>query len=860
MRTNIITKITLLLSLMLLVGIANVGVVYFYQDQAKHDAHIVNVAGRQRMLSQEITRLVLSVSHGMAADRRRLTERIKDYDATLNAMTYGGEAMGEDIPVTPIMEGFFRRNISIWEPFKEKAEIVATEAVSHPSFPEAVNYVQRHVDDVLGISVLITKTFVDIFDREGLFLRHLLFVMLGMDIFIFILGCFLAAKMVRPLKILSGAAMKIGAGDFSQHIKVTSSDEIGDLADSFNKMAINLKGKTISVDRLNKEVEAREQIGGDLKKQKEKAEKDAVRIREMLNTARKAEMANVSMLESLMLTKGNLEKQAQELDNSRRAIMNMMDDVREQQQRAEELRNQAEAANKTKSEFLANMSHEIRTPMNSILGFTDLLKATSLDETQKDFAEIISMSGGALLEIINDILDISKIEAGHIKLEKIDFNLEHLVGNIIKLVSPRLEDKPIKLYYDIEQNTPLNLEGDPTRLRQVLINLLGNAAKFTEQGEIILEVKLERKLENDMKLLRFTVKDTGTGIPEDKTEQVFGQFTQVDASTTRKYGGTGLGLSITKSFIELMDGKIWVESELGKGSAFIFTAKFKERPAIVSKDIQPLSRAMLKGKKVLLVDDNKEARVLMRAFCEEFEIIVFEVASSPGALDWLSERVQKKEELPDFALIDIMMPEMGGHQLCRKIKETPSYAKIKLIAASSNATTGVAAEFKESGFDAFLPKPVLRRELISVICTVLGDERDKGQIVTRHMAEELSCKGLKVLVAEDQAFNRKLIKLLLKNCGCEADMVENGQQVIEKLKENKYDLVLMDLMMPVMGGLEAAEVIRRDINKEIPIIALSAAAMKEDQQRAVEAGMNDFLAKPIVAEQLKEKLIKWGKR
>jgi len=522
-------------------------------------------------------------------------------------------------------------------------------------------------------------------------------------------------------------------------------------------------------------------------------------------------------------------------------------------------KSRAEVANQSKSQFLATVSHEIRTPMTAILGFVDLLKGTALNDKQSEYLDTILSSSQTLLTILNDILDISKVEAGELKIEHIDFNLQHLLDDMVKFIKLRLKGKPIQISFSMGKDVPVNLEGDPTRIRQILLNLLNNAVKFTEEGEIGLSVNLEKRPDDERRVLRFAVTDTGIGIPRDKRESIFDTFTQVDMSTTRKYGGTGLGLAICRKLVKLMNGEIWVESETGKGSRFIFTVEFKEKPRLIDRDIAPLSKADLKDKKVLIVDDNQPGRQLFCSFCEEVAMKVHPVSSAQEALTWLSDQEQKGE-LPDIILVDIMMPDIDGYGFIRNVKMNPSYGGIKLVALSSIRQVGLTSQMQESGFDAFLTKPIQQKEVFNVICAVLGDKRDGGQIITRHMAEELSCKGIKVLVAEDNPLNQKFIGIFLDNLGCIIDLVNDGNEAIKMIQENKYDICLMDLQMPVMDGITATKAIRESGNNVLPIIAITASTMAEDGKKALSSGMNDYLLKPIDTKSLKEKIYKWGKQ
>jgi two-component system, sensor histidine kinase and response regulator len=526
-----------------------------------------------------------------------------------------------------------------------------------------------------------------------------------------------------------------------------------------------------------------------------------------------------------------------------------------------ELKDKAEAATKAKSEFLANMSHEIRTPMNAVIGFGELLKTTPLTVQQKDYTNTICASGEHLIALINDILDIAKIESQKVVLEEIDFDLEYLITSVLKILRQRVADKAIELTLMYPEGIPRHFKGDPTRLRQIFMNLVGNAIKFTDEGEVAVQIDRE---EIDlfavaaMSKLRFSVKDTGIGIPKEKHAEIFEAFTQADSSMTRKYSGTGLGLTITRSLLKMMGSEISLHSEPGKGSEFVFSVCLKLGQSTLEKDIVLINQDALNGKSVLIVDDNTHAREILTNYCGLVKMnVVFVTSSAKEALLWL----EKKEQNVEVIITDIMMPSMDGYTFAKRIRENTRLIGLKIIALTSDALPGIAEETSKAGFDAFLSKPFTRTELYEILCAVFGDTRkERQQIITRHMAHELLTKGISVLVVEDNTLNQKLMGILLQHMGCVYEMAGDGREAIAKVEGKRYDVILMDIQMPVMDGIDASKEMRNRLNLKTPIIALTAHVFREDEEKCKAAGMDDFLTKPVEPKTLKEKILKWGRK
>ena len=557
-----------------------------------------------------------------------------------------------------------------------------------------------------------------------------------------------------------------------------------------------------------------------------------------------------------------LKQSAEELENKNKEL--------------EEARDQALDATRLKSEFLATMSHEVRTPMNGVIGMTGLLLETSLNDEQRHYAETVQSSGEALLTIINDILDFSKIEAGKLEFEVVDFDLRVCVDETLELFAEKAAAKRLELAGLVFSDVPTALRGDPGRVRQVLLNLIGNAIKFTNMGEVTVQIL--RLYETDQEVwLRCQVTDSGIGIPEDVQKKLFQPFTQADSSTTRKFGGTGLGLAISKQLVEGMGGEIGVESLLGHGSQFWFTARLEKQPPENMPQVFKVKN--LDGIRVCCVDNNPTSRSLLAQYCFDWNMEPVVAATPTEAIVQMQAAAAAGKPI-DMAILDLAMSEMDGVSLARVIKGDPLIQDIRLVLLTSFGRRGDAAAAKEAGFLGYLTKPIRKNQLRECLEMVMGlsetmNQQPDRRLITRYsLAERTPMVRARILVVDDHPVNQQLAELMLKRMGHRVDVVSNGADAFEAVFRQPYDLVLMDCQMPEIDGYEATRKIREmednglksqheslspvsGFSSHVPIIAMTANAMSGDREKCLDAGMDDYVSKPIKAEQLAEMLTRW---
>ncbi len=722
----------------------------------------------------------------------------------------------------------------IWHFSEEYVEIYRTVSLNH---------------EPVG-TIYLRSSFQPVYER----LKNLL----GVTIVAMILSCLLSLiistrlqqVILRPLVHLTNIATRISQNkDYSLRASTQSPDEIGILIDKFNDMLQEIQDR----------------------------DKELERHRSHLSEIVQERTAELSHANT------RLQEEIHEREAISQQVLEMATDLKDKNEELAISRDTAMEAAKAKSDFLAAMSHEIRTPMNGILGMTGLLLDTELTHNQRYLANTVQGSAEALLSLLNDILDFSKIEAGKLELETLDFDLRATIENCLDLLAERAAVKHLELTGLIFPDVPTHLRGDPGRLRQILLNLLGNAIKFTDQGEVTVQILLAEDHDDHVEL-RFHVWDTGMGIPPEVTPKLFQAFTQADSSTTRKYGGTGLGLAICQQLVNLMGGQIGVESQPSEWSLFWFSLPFHKPSVPVGTGWTP--RPDLHGIRVCCIDDNQTNLFLLQSYTKEWGMDSCIFQDPEGGFQALKGHATESRPF-DIAIVDRKFPTSDGLELGRRIKDEPLIAGTKLVLLTSVGEKGEASDAQKAGFDAYLPKPIHKRDLHDILATALGCSEDtlsqKGKpLITRHLVNE-SRRFLrkKILIADDHTINQQLMVLLLEKLGYASDVVQNGQEAVEAFQAHEYDLVLMDCQMPQMDGFDATRRIREleeqsaqgmkadsrfsetllntthSHSPRIPIIALTANAMPGDREQCLQAGMDDYLSKPVSPEDLSAILTQW---